>query len=122
MKPKLSKTNQVPRELGPDDALHTERARYHDAREQSERQGHFIAHALSRTAQRSEMFDAQPPRMMPRMPTALIAEMTMSPTLTSATKIFLANGRTANEAEAVNVEITGATQKMADQRRLQYLP
>ena len=48
--------------------------------------------------------------MMPSTPTADIDETTSSPTLTSATAIFLANGTTANAVSAVNVEMHGANQ------------
>src|ERR1019366_1426212 len=51
--------------------------------------------------------------MMPRMPTADMAETTRRPTFTSATKIDLANGITAKALSAVMVETHGANQKMA---------
>ena len=47
------------------------------------------------------------------MPTADIAEITSSPTFTSATDRFLANGSTAKAVSAVKVEMHGANQKMA---------
>ena len=55
----------------------------------------------------------QPPRMIPRIPTADMAEITSRPTFTSATKMFLANGSTAKAVSAVMVETHGANQKMA---------
>ena len=51
--------------------------------------------------------------MIPRIPTADMAEITSSPTFTSATKMFFANGRTAKAVSAVMVETHGANQKMA---------
>ena len=46
------------------------------------------------------------------MPTADVAEITSSPTFTSATKIFEPNGITANAVSAVIVEMHGANQKI----------
>src|SRR5664280_2188629 len=51
--------------------------------------------------------------MIPKIPTPLVAEITSRPTFTSATKMFLANGRTAKAVSAVMVETQGANQKMA---------
>src|SRR5215471_2919783 len=50
--------------------------------------------------------------MIPRMPTADIAMITRIPTFTSATNRYWLNGRTAKEVSAVNVEMTGAIQKI----------
>ena len=46
------------------------------------------------------------------MPTADIAMITRMPTFTSATNRYWLNGSTANEVSAVNVEMTGAIQKI----------
>src|ERR1035441_9475477 len=51
--------------------------------------------------------------MIPRTPTADVAEITSSPTFTSATKMFRANGRTAKAVSPVIVETHGANQKIA---------
>src|ERR1035438_6992039 len=50
--------------------------------------------------------------MIPRIPTADMADITSRPTFTSATYKYLLNGITANAVSPVKVDITGASQKM----------
>jgi len=48
----------------------------------------------------------------PRIPTADMALTISTPTLTSATRMYWLNGTTDSAVNAVNIEITGANQKM----------